>query len=189
MRRLGAVALVAAAGGLLGCGALGGRPRREPPPPPALQIWAPPIVRWAPGGERDLAFALENGTHRTLEVSPPDPAGARVAIFAGAGETRECGIEPAERAAAGPVAPAGRGGAGALRLAPGDQLPVRVDLEDACAGLGPGEYRYELGYVAARPQGGSLSLPTRYGTLVVTGAARAARRPAASVPRPEPRPR
>jgi hypothetical protein len=168
MRRLGAVA--AAAAGLLAC-ALGGQPRPVPPPPP-LQIWAPSIVRWS-GPDRDVEFAIENGTHRTVEIAPPDPAGARIAIFTPAGETPACSVEPGER-------PAG----GTLRLGPGDQLPVRVDLGEACAGLGPGEYRYELGYVAAKPGGGTLSLPTRYGTLVVSGAARAARRPPAPAPRP-----
>jgi hypothetical protein len=172
MRRLGAAALLAAAGGLLACGSLGGRPRPEPPPP-SLQIWAPPILRWAPGADRDVEFAIENGTNRTLEVPLPDPAAARVAIFPSVGEARACGVEPAEPTPAGTI-----------RLAPGDQLPVRVDLEEACAGLPAGEYRYELSYRAAKAGGGTLSLPTRYGTIVVSEAARAARRPAAAASRP-----
>jgi hypothetical protein len=176
MRRLGAAALAAAAGGLLACASTGERPRREPPPP-ALQIWAPPIVRWSPGTDRAVEFAIENGTQRTLEVPQPDPAAARVAIFLAVGEARACGVEPAEPPAAATV-----------RLAPGDHLPVRVDLDDACAGLPAGEYRYELSYRAARKGGGTLTLPTRYGTILVAEGERegerAGRRPSAAVPRP-----
>jgi hypothetical protein len=171
MRRLGAAALAAAAGGLLACASTGGKPRREPPPP-ALQIWAPPIVRWSPGGERDVEFAIENATQRTIDVPLPDPAAAQVAIFPTTGEARACGVEPTEPPRAGTV-----------RLAPGDQLPVRVDLGEACAALPPGEYRYELGYRAAAESGPAVSLPMRYGTLVVTETPRAARRPSVPAPR------
>jgi hypothetical protein len=174
MRRLGAAALAAAAGALVACASVGGsRPRREPPAP-ALQIWAPPIVRWSSAAPRDVEFAIENGTQRTVEVPLPHPGGARVAIFPAQGEVQACGVEPSE-----PPPPPER----AVALAPGDQLPVRVDLGEACAELPPGEYRYELGYRAARESGGALSLPTRYGTLVVSEAARAARRPSVPPPR------
>jgi hypothetical protein len=175
MRRLGAAALAAAAGGLLACGSMRERPRPEPPAP-ALQIWAPPILRWPPGAGRAVEFAIENGTQRTLEVALPDPAAAQVAIFPAVGEAQACGVAPAEP-------PAEPSAAGTVRLAPGDHLPVRVDLEDACASLPAGEYRYELSYRAARKGGGTLSLPTRYGTLLVAEGEAAGRRPPGPAPR------
>jgi hypothetical protein len=110
-----------------------------------------------------MQFAIENGTQRTLEVREPGPGGARVAIFPDADSARACGVEPGD-------APAAQ----AVRLAPGDQLPVRVDLGDACRDLGPGEYRFEVGYRVPPSDGGAaIVLPTRYGTLIVEGRARA----------------
>jgi hypothetical protein len=171
MTRVRAAALAAAAGAILACASATGR--RPAPPDPDLRIWVPPILRWDAGTGREVEFAIENGTNRTLEVPPPDPAAAGVAIYVDAGgEGRACGVEPSP----GPPA-------GTVRLGPGDALPVRVDLEEACGDLPPGEYRYELSYRAPRASGGTLALATRYGTLVVDGAQRAGRRPAAPAPR------
>lgn len=112
-----------------------------------------------------MEFAIENGTYRTLEVPPPDPEAAGVAIYVEPGAARVCGVEPSVRSPAGTV-----------QLAPGDQVAVRVDLDGACGALGPGEYRYELTY---------KGLATRYGTVVVNGGpARNAGRPAGPPPRP-----
>jgi hypothetical protein len=161
-----AAALAAAAGAALACASGGGRPRR-PPADPGLRIWVDPVLRWEWGTARAVAFAIENGTNRTLELPAPDPSAARVAIYPDAGEVRACGVEPDVPRSAG-----------AVRLAPGDQVPVRVDLRDACGTLAPGEYRFELSYRSERTSGGTLTLATRYGTLVVEGPARAPSRPA-----------
>jgi hypothetical protein len=168
-----AAALAAAAGAALACASVGGRPRR-PPADPGLRIWVDPVLRWERGTGRAVAFAIENGTNRTLELPAPDPSAARVAIYADAGEVRACGVEPG-----GPPS------ADTVRLAPGDQIAVRVDLGVACASLAPGEYRFELGYRSERTVGGTLALATRYGMLVVEGPARAARVPEAPAPRPQ----
>jgi hypothetical protein len=163
MKRVLAAALAAAAGGILACAAPGGRPRAGEPEP-GLRIWAPTLVRWSPGSGREVRFAIENGTQRTLELPAPDPDGARVAIFADA-EAPACAVEPSAAAPGETV-----------RLAPGDQVALRIDLGRACGALRPGEYRYELSYRAPRRGGGALSLPTWYGTLLVDGPPRAERR-------------
>jgi len=177
MRAGARAAAVAFAGWLAASCALGGTRRREPPEPD-LRIWAPAVIHWAPGAERAFPFALENATQRTLDVGDPDPGRARVAIFLDAGPARACGVEP------GDPSPGGR-----TSLAPGDQLPVRVDLAGACRNLRPGEYRYELSYRLPGADGrGAISLPTRYGTIVVEGAARASARGGSAPPRPPPLP-
>jgi hypothetical protein len=163
-----AAALAAAAGAALAC-ASGGRGPRRPPADPDLRIWVDPVLHWEWGTARAVAFAIENGTNRTLELPAPDPSAARVAIYADSGEARACGVEP----------DAPRSG-DFVRLAPGDQVPVRVDLRDACGALAPGEYRFELSYRSERASGGPLTLATRYGTLVVEGPARVPLRPAAA---------
>jgi len=162
MRAARTAAAAAAAGWLLAaaCGSVSGR-RRPEPREPDLRIWAPVVVRWATDADRSVRFAVENGTQRTLEVREPGPSGARVAIFRDAGSAQACGVEPGD-------APAGE----AVRLAPGDQLPIRVDLRVACRDLGPGEYRFEVGYRVPPSGGGApVLLPTRYGTLIVEGPA------------------
>jgi hypothetical protein len=161
-----AAAVGAAAGWLLSiaCSSVTGR-RAPPPPDPDLRIWAPPRVEWPAGSGRSLRFVIENATERALEVPPPHPSGARVAIFPDAGDFRACGVEPG----APPEADA-------IRLEPGDQLPVTVDLGAACGDLPPGEYRYELGYRLPATGGAAIALQPRYGTLVVDGPAPAAAR-------------
>ncbi len=158
MRAARWAAAIAAAGWLLaGCGSTGRS--RPQPPEPALRIWAPTIVHWSPGADRSVRFAIENGTQRTLEVPEPDASGARVAVFAEADSDRVCGVEPSEARPAEPV-----------RLAPGDQIPVRVDLGDACRDLRPGKYRFEVSYRVPRSDGGAgIVLQRWYGTLVVEG--------------------
>jgi hypothetical protein len=44
-----------------------------------------------------------------------------------------------------------------VELAPGDRVSVRVDLTEACAGVPPGEYRYEVSYRAPTPAGGAAA--------------------------------
>lgn len=176
-RRRAAAAATAAGWLLAACGGAAGG-RHPEPPDPDLRIWAPSVVHWAPGTERVLRFALENATQRTVDIGEPDPGRARVAIFADAGSPRTCGVEPADPAPGGTVA-----------LAPGDQVAVRVDLGDACGDLRPGEYRFELSYRLPRTDGAAaIVLPTRYGTLVIEGRARAVGRGGPAPIRPEARP-
>ncbi len=170
--RAGARAAAAAAGWLAACASSGGG-RHPEPPDPDVRIWVPTVVHWTPGTDRTMRFALENATQRTLPVVEPDPDRARVAIFAGAGSAQACGVEPGDPAPGGTVS-----------LAPGDQLPVRVDLGEACRDLRPGEYRYELSYRLPPSDGrAGVALPTRYGTLVVEGPPRAAARGSSAAPR------
>lgn len=162
-----AAAAAAAAGWLVaaGCSSTG---RRAPAPPdPDLRVWAPPVVHWGASGRR-MRFAVENATQRSVEVQEPDPGAARIDVFADAGAARVCGVDAASD-------PPSRG---AVTLAPGDQVPVTVDLGDACGELRPGEYRYELTYRVANAGGVATALHTRYGTVVVEALPRAAgRRP------------
>jgi hypothetical protein len=122
-------------------------------------------VRWEPGAARAVALSLENATNRTLVIASPDPANARVAVFAGPESTRVCGVEPSEEARAH----------GRVELAPGDRVAVRVDLGGACAGLPPGGYRYEVSYRAPLParaeaasEGGAPESPPFSGTLATS---------------------
>jgi hypothetical protein len=160
-------ARAAAAGIALGalaaaCASVAGRP--PPPPPDAdLRIWTSGVVHWGPESDRAVSFAIENGTLRTLTVQEADPVAARVTVYAGDGSGVACGVEPAE-----PL------GGETVELSPGDHLPVRVDLEEACGSLRPGEYRYEVGYRAAVDGKGATALQPRYGTLFVEGGARSA---------------
>lgn len=160
-----AVAAATAAAALLALACASATGQRGPPPPdPDLRIWAPPVVHWS-GAERSLRFAIENATQRTLEIKDPHPSGARVEIFADSDAPRSCGVEPREPPAEE-----------AVKLEPGDQVPVTVDLAEACRDLRPGEYRFEVSYRIPGNGGGGIVLHTRYGTLVVEGSPRAARR-------------
>jgi hypothetical protein len=126
--------------------ACGGEDLRRSPAEPAVRIWNPTVVRWEAGRPRHVDFAIENPTNRTLEIAEPDPASARVDVYAGPETFRVCGVAPS--AAAAP-APARR-----LALGPGDRVAVRVELDRACGSVPPGEYRYvvsyETSYVAAK---------------------------------------
>ncbi len=148
-----------------GCSlSMGGGGYDGPPPEPDVGIWVPSLVRWEAGADRHVDLAIENPTDRTIAIAAPDPANAGVAIFRGPDTTRACGVEPR---------PAGEARAGAARkvmLGPGERISVRVDLGKACAGLGPGEYRYEIAYRAPPVAGEdafSGALATRFGELVV----------------------
>jgi hypothetical protein len=151
----------------IACASSGGRPPRPPPDPP-LRIWLPGIVHWGPDAGREVRFAIENGTNRTVSLPAPDPEGARVAVFGEAGETPVCSVDP------GP----GEGVPGSsLALSPGEQVIVAVDLAAECGALPPGEYRFEVAYRIPPVDGkGALTLPTRYGKLLVEGRGRAAAR-------------
>jgi hypothetical protein len=163
MRAARAAAAAAAAGCLLATACSAGTATQRPSAPePDLRIWAPPVIHWSPGAERSVRFAVENVTQRTIEVGEADPRAARFAVFLDAGQAQACGVEPEDPSAAE-----------AVKLQPGDQLPVRVDLGDACGGLSPGEYRYELSYRVAKRGGGTTSLQTRHGTVIVDGPPRA----------------
>lgn len=158
------MAVCLATTGLLeaGCSlSLGSRRSEAAPPEADLHIWVPPVVRWEAGSDRHVDLAIENPTDRTIEISAPDPANAGVGIFFGPEATRACGVEP--RAA-------GEGSARKVVLAPGDRVSMRVDLGEACAGLGPGDYRYEIAYRAPPVAGQNASsgaLATRFGELFV----------------------
>jgi hypothetical protein len=160
MRAARRAAAAAASAWLLaaGCSAAGRRDR--PPPDPDLRIWAPPVLHWAAGADREVRFAIENGTHRTVRVPEPHPRFARLEVFPDAEGPRACGVEAA-----------GGGGERAVELAPGEQAPVVLDLSSACRAIAPGEYRYELSYrVPGEHGGGGTVLQTRYGILVVAPA-------------------
>jgi hypothetical protein len=162
------------------CAAVTGR-SPPPPPDPDLRIWTAGVVHWGPESERSVRFAIENGTFRTLAVHEPDPARARVVVYAGDGGAIACAVEPKDP-------PAGDGET--VKLAPGDSLPVRVDLERACGDLRPGEYRYELGYRLPPAEGkAGLALQTRYGILLVEGQPRSAAGRSGTAPKRPPTPR
>jgi hypothetical protein len=149
------------AGVLLGPGCTFGGPHTRPEPPePAIRIWMPDLVRWS-GGRREISLELENGTDHTVRMEVPDARRVRVVIFMGSGPDRACGVEPD---ASGPPGPA-------VTLAPRDVTPVTIDLEHACGGLPPGEYRFEVGYEAPAPgKGGPFKMRARHGHLVVDAA-------------------
>jgi hypothetical protein len=151
--------VVAAFAALAGCG--GEAAERRPTPEPALRIWTSGLLRWEAGAPRSVDFAIENATRRSVAIAAPDPANARVDVFAGPGNFRVCGA-----AAAAPPAPGPR-----ITLAPGDRVAVRVHLDGACAGVPSGEYRYEVSYRAAEAPGRdafSGTLPTQYGQVLVS---------------------
>jgi hypothetical protein len=160
-----AVTLVALAAGCTFGG--GGRGRRDPGPPDlGVRVWTMPLVHWDAGSPRAVALAIENGTDRTVRIAAPDPAYARVEVFAGPDSVRVCGAGPAEGARTAP-APAG---VEVIELEPGDRASLEVDLGAACASVPPGSYRYEVAYRLPDVEGkGAISgtLPTRYGELVV----------------------
>jgi hypothetical protein len=134
-------------------------------------------VQWQAGARRELRFAIENATQRTVEVPPLDARGARVEVFADAEGHRACGVDPASSAADERI-----------KLAPGEQVAVTVDLAGACGALPGGEYRYEVSYRVRGEHGGGTLLQTRYGTLVVEGPARSVAPPLSGglPPRPGP---
>lgn len=137
-----------------------------------VRIWAPPIVRWERAGGRHVEFAIENQTNRTLTVAAADPANARVDLFAGPESIRVCGSVPREGPAPRPSD--GAASADAVALDPGDRLSVRVDLEESCAKLPAGDYRYEVSYRmpdVGRAGAVKGTLPTSYGEIVVEAAA------------------
>ncbi len=163
----------------------GGRGRSADGRDPELAIWVSPIVRWGPGEPRELRFAIENASNRTVLLAGPDPAMARVDVYAGPENDRVCGTAPP------PGTPA-RGAA--VTLAPGDRITVRVDLETACGGVPAGEYRFAVTYRAppsgrdAKASDAKLwagALRARYGTVLVERGTAAARTPSGRSPRPE----
>lgn len=156
--RAAGAALLALSLGLAACAGSGRR--REPPEPP-LRLWAPGIVWWT-GEGRVFGLEVENGTGRPVKVEAPGPRRVRVVLFAGAERDRVCGHD------ADASAPPGE----AISLAPGEARAVRVDLEEACGTLPPGEYRYEVGYEApAVGAGPPVRLQTAHGHVVVQGGA------------------
>lgn len=152
---------------LIACSGLSSSARRGSPErdrPEGIRVWAPPIVRWEPGRSRDVVFGVENLTTRTLTVPAIDPANVRIDVFAGPESIRMCGVAPREGPAPATLE--------TVSLAPGDRVPVRVVLEEACAGLPPGEYRYEVTYRFGRTGRSDLvtgTLPTHHGQVFVQG--------------------
>jgi hypothetical protein len=156
--RLSLAVAALAAGCSLGAASSGRPPER--PLESGVRIWAPTIVHWDRPGARHVEFAIENQTDRTLTLAAADPADARVDLFARPDSIRVCGAAPRE----GPPPRE------AVALGPGDRLAVRVDLEESCARLPPGDYRYELSYrIPDVGKAGSVkgSLPTSYGEVVI----------------------
>ncbi|HEY6003383.1 MAG TPA: hypothetical protein VIV57_10965, partial [Anaeromyxobacter sp.] len=134
-----------------------GAPAREA----EVRIWMPPLVHWEPGADRHVDVAIENGSTRTLALAEPDPANARVAVFRGGDDLRLCGVEP-RSAATGPRR--------RIELPPGGSAAIRVELDEACAGVPPGEYRFEVDYRSPPVEDAkafSGSFATRHGELVV----------------------
>lgn len=177
MRRLVRTALLAGGTLAAGCSLRSSGPR-TPPEEATLRIWVDPLVHWEAGADRHVDIAIENGTTRTVSLAEPSPAEARVAVFPGPDSLRACGVEPRERA------PAARP---RVSIPPGGSVSFRVDLNEACAGVPPGEYRFEVDYRSPPVEGGkafSGAFATRYGVLDVEGPpARAGAEPSTS-PRP-----
>jgi hypothetical protein len=148
---------------------------------PDVRIWVSPVVRWEPGAARELRFAIENASDRTVVLAEPDAALAHVDVYAGPENDRVCGTAPPPGLQAQARAPA-------IALGPGDRIGVRVDLESACRGVPPGEYRFVVSYRAQPSAPGTKlwagSLPARYGTVLVERGAAAARTPAVRPQRP-----
>ncbi len=119
-------------------------------------------MRWGPGAARELRFLIENASRRTIVLAGPDPAHARVDVYAGPEKDRVCG---------GASPPAGETQEQQVALAPGDGVEMRIDLAEACRDVPPGEYRFVVSYKAPAPGRDAKlwagSLPARYGTLVV----------------------
>ncbi len=148
---------------------------------PELRIWVSPVVRWEPGRARELRFAIENPSSRTVVLAEPDPALAQVDVYAGPENDRLCGTAPPPRQGSARASP--------VALAPGDRIALRVDLEGACRGVPPGEYRFVVSYRAPPAEAGAKlwagALPARHGTVVVERGTAAARVPAVRSQRPE----
>lgn len=143
----------------------------------ALQIWVDPLVHWEAGADRHVDIAVENGTTRTVWLAEPSPAEARVGVFPGPDNLRACGVEP-------------RGAPGArprVSIPPGGSVRLRVDLNDVCADVPPGEYRLEVDYRSPPVEGGkafSGAFATRYSVLDVEGAPARAEVERSTSPRP-----
>lgn len=134
-------------------------------PEQGLRIWVAPLVHWDAGADRHLDVAIENGTTRTLALAEPDPSNARVSVFPGPDNLRTCGVD---------FRPGTAGERRRVEIPPGGAVTFRVDLEEACADMPAGEYRFELDYRSPPIEGGkafSGGLATRYGELVVQGEA------------------
>jgi hypothetical protein len=145
-----------------GCSTSGGG-RDGPQAASELRIWVPPLVHWAAGGDRHVDVAVENGTFRTIALAEPDPAAARVAVFPGADNLRVCGVD---------FRPVAAGERRRIEIPPGGMLSFRVDLNEACAAVPAGEYRFEVDYRSPPVEGGKAfagAFATRYGELVVEG--------------------
>jgi hypothetical protein len=115
-------------------------------------------VRWA-GARREITIDLENETDQPLMIEQPEPRRVRVTVFLDEwADDRACGVEPDRSKHPGK----------SVELAAGEAVLVRVDLGRACAGLPPGEYRFEISYepppVASGP---SLRPRPRNGRVIV----------------------
>lgn len=158
----------------------GGRARDAGGPEPELAIWVSPVVRWGRGEPRELRFAIENASNRTIVLPGPEPTLARVDVYSGPDDDRVCGTAPPPR---------GTSAEGAVTLAPGDRIQVRVDLEDACGNVPVGEYRFAVSYRAPSSKDARLwagALRPRYGIVLVERGTAAARTPGVlRSPRPE----
>jgi hypothetical protein len=170
----------AAALGLLalasGCSSVSFGGGSAPPREAEVRIWMPPLVHWDAGADRHVEFAIENGTTRTLALAEPDPANARVAVFREGDGFPMCSVEP-RHAPAGPRPQ--------VEIPPGGSIPLRVELDEACAGVPAGEYRFEIDYRSPPVEGSkafSGAFATRYGELVVEAGPRPeeAERPSAT---------
>lgn len=134
-----------------------------------LRIWMPVLVHWEPGRRRALEFAIENPSYSTVAIARPHPGGARVDVYAGGEPIRVCGVVPTAR-----LAPQPR-----IVLGPGERVDLRVDLESACGGVPPGEYRFEVSYRTGVAEGGTAfagTLSARYGQVIVEARAPSAER-------------
>lgn len=166
VRRLVRTASLAGAVLAAACGSfqLGGS--RSPPAgqEAALRLWIDSRVRWDVGADRHLDVAIENGTTRSVSLAEPDPAQARVGVFPGPDNLRVCGIDPREGV------PDARP---RITLPPGGSVTFRVDLDEACRDVPPGEYRIEVDYRSPPADGGpgafSGAFATRYGVVDVVG--------------------
>jgi hypothetical protein len=122
-----------------------------------VAIWLPGVVWWS-GERRELALHVENAGNASVRMEDPVPRRVRAALFLGSGPERACGVEPDASKSAGL----------AVTLGPGEVVPVTVDLSRECAGLPPGDYRYEVAYEAPAVEGGPpVKTRPRYGHVVI----------------------
>jgi hypothetical protein len=153
----GALAALAAWLPLAACVFHSGGARHPEPPEPVVRIWLPGLVWWS-GGRRDLSLEVVNDGQGAVRVEAPAPRRVRVTLFLGSGPDRACGVVPDASKSTGP----------AVTLGPGEVVPVTVDLSRECAGLPPGEYRYEVAYEAPAVEGGPpVTTRPRHGHVVI----------------------